>query len=237
MAQRRSKQTGAAAASRTSAAPSAANGPLLSPVVSSSPPTTRGRRTRSALVQAARETFEELGFRNARVSDIVQRAGTSQGNFYHYFDTKQDVLRELFTTMTGEMFVASKVPAETADDPYARIRATNEHFIAAISRNAHLIAVVEEMAIRDAYFRDLKLQIRDLFVHRNEHGIRRLQEQGLADPHIDPRIAASVLGGMIEHFCLLWFVHGVTFDETAALDNLTRLWAQAIGLKVPPDER
>jgi hypothetical protein len=39
-----------------------------------------------------------------------------------------------------------------------------------------------------------------------------------------------MLGGMVENFSLLWFAHGGTYDEEAAVATLTRLWAHAIGL-------
>jgi AcrR family transcriptional regulator len=195
------------------------------------PSTARGRRTRSALIHGAREVFEEMGFRDARIQDIAARAGTSYGVFYHYFKTKEAVLGELFTTITGEMFTASRPSREGPSDPWSRIADANRRYLAAARRNARLLAVIEEMAIRDPHFRELKLQIRAPFLQRNEEGIRRLQERGLADPDLDPVLAATMLGGMVEHFSLLWFVHGVEYDEDAAVETLTRLWGQAIGLR------
>jgi AcrR family transcriptional regulator len=194
------------------------------------PPTRRGRRTRDALVSAARELFEERGYRETRISDIAERSSTSYGTFYHYFDTKEDVLQALFTAVAGEMFTASQAGHGVVDDPVARIEAANRKYFGTAARNAWLIAVVDETALRDTHFRQLKLQLRDLFLRRNETGIRRLQAQGLIDPGLDPVIAAAALGGMVEHFTQMWFVYGVKFDEEAAIATLTRLWANAIGL-------
>jgi AcrR family transcriptional regulator len=184
------------------------------------------------LVAAARELFEEGGFRETRISDIAERSGTSYGTFYHYFESKEAVLHDLFTTVAGEMFTASHLSKDVADDPIARIDAANHQYFAAAKRNARLIGVIDEMAIRDPYFRDLKLQLRDLFVRRNEIGIRRLQESGTVDSKLNARIVASALGGMVEYFAQLWFIHGVTFDEEEAISTLTHLWAQALGLSI-----
>lgn len=195
-----------------------------------SPTTSRGRRTRAALVSAARDAFEELGFRNARIADITARAGTSYGVFYHYFDSKDSILDELFTVVTGEMYTASQARRAEPGEPWEKIRAANRQYLAVAARNARLIAMLEELAFRDPRFRELKLRIREPFVRRNEAGIRRLQEQGYADSRLDAALAASNLGGMIENFTLLWFVHGLEYDEDLAVETLTRLWAQAIGL-------
>jgi AcrR family transcriptional regulator len=192
--------------------------------------TTRGRRTRAALVTAAREAFEELGFRDARISDITERAGTSYGVFYHYFDSKESILHELFTVVTGEMYAASQTSSGMTGSPIEKIRAANRQYLAVAARNARLIATIEELAFREPQFRELKLRIREPFVRRNEIGIQRLQERGLADPKLDARTAASMLGGMIENFSMLWFVHGVDYDEALAVETLTSLWGHAIGL-------
>lgn len=194
------------------------------------PPTKRGRRTRDALVSAARELFEERGLRETRIADIAQRSGTSYGTFYHYFDTKEDVLRALFTAVAGEMFTASQAGRDAPSDPVARIEAATRKYFAAAGRNAWLIAVIDEAALRDSHFRELKLQLREVFLRRNQAGIQTLQQQGLVDPDLDPVIAAAALGGMVEHFTQMWFVHGVSFDREVAIATLTTLWANATGL-------
>ena len=142
-------------------------------------------------------------------SDIAKRAGTSYGVFYHYFDSKESVLDELFTSVTGDMYNASQARSKSDGDVVDKIRASNRQYLVVAARNAQPIAMIEELAYRDPQFRELKLRIREPFLLRNEAGIRRLQEQGLADPNLDASMAASMLGGMIEHFTLLWFFHGV----------------------------
>ncbi|MEU1548291.1 helix-turn-helix domain-containing protein [Nocardia sp. NPDC005745] len=214
-----------------------ASAPVVNPTrksVPEMPRTRRGRRTRDALVAAARELFEERGFRDTRISDIAERSQTSYGTFYHYFDTKEAVLQALFTEVAGEIFTASRMSPDVPDDPVARIEAANRQYFAAAARNAWLIAVIDETALRDDHVRQLKLRLRDLFLRRNEAGIRRLQEQGVIDQDLDAAIASAALGGMVEHFTQMWFVHGVTFDHEEAIRTLNVLWAQAIGLKVPP---
>lgn len=204
-------------------------GPLAA-TANAGPATSRGRRTRAALLAAARDAFEELGFRDARISDIAERAGTSYGVFYHYFDSKESILHELFTVVTGEMYTASQAQNGSVGGPVDKIRVANRQYLAVAARNARLIATIEELAFREPQFRELKLRIREPFLRRTETGIRRLQERGVADPALDAAMAATMLGGMIEHFTMLWFVHGVEYDEDIAVETLTRLWAQAIGL-------
>ena len=61
----------------------------------SGPRSRKGVETRARLVAAAKEIFEQDGFLDARISDIAERAGLSHGSFYHYFDSKEEVFREV----------------------------------------------------------------------------------------------------------------------------------------------
>lgn len=55
----------------------------------------RGERTRRALLEAAEEIFAEYGWEAASIVKITERAGASQGTFYRYFVSKQAIFDEL----------------------------------------------------------------------------------------------------------------------------------------------
>lgn len=69
------------------------------------------KTNRDALLNAAVEVFHESGFDAARVSDIVARAGVSQGTFYLYFDSKQDA----FTGLLDRFAVQVRATFVTVD--------------------------------------------------------------------------------------------------------------------------
>ena len=67
------------------------------------PRSRKGVQTRARLLDAAKEIFEENGFLEARISDIAERAGLSHGAFYHYFDSKEQVFREIAEMLDDEL--------------------------------------------------------------------------------------------------------------------------------------
>jgi AcrR family transcriptional regulator len=195
----------------------------------------RGQRTRAALLLAGREAFEEHGYDGVRVDDVCARAGVSHGTFYTYFDSKEALFAEVAEAVVGEMYAACVVGPSAPDDPYARIAAANRLYLRAWAQNSRLVRMLEQAATADGRFGGLLLELREVFVRRGEEGLRRLQEQGLADPALDPRLTAIMLGGMVEHFAHVWLDLGERADEETAVDHLTRLWAQAIKLTPPSD--
>jgi TetR/AcrR family transcriptional regulator, fatty acid metabolism regulator protein len=52
--------------------------------------------TRRIILDTAIELLEKSGFDNVTIEEISQKAGVSVGAFYHYFESKYDILTEIF---------------------------------------------------------------------------------------------------------------------------------------------
>jgi AcrR family transcriptional regulator len=77
------------------------------------------RETRARVYQAALDIFRRDGVDEARIEDIVRRAGTSRGTFYFHFPTKDDVLAELL--QESERRVAAAVEAVPSEAGIAEV--------------------------------------------------------------------------------------------------------------------
>ncbi|MBE6422449.1 TetR/AcrR family transcriptional regulator [Succinivibrio dextrinosolvens] len=95
----------------------------------------RVRRSReegkALLLNTALNLFKEKGYNATSVQDIVDVAGVSKSNFFYYFPTKDDVLRELFSGYTQELKekILNKTKGLNALDRLsAYIRTVIEHF-------------------------------------------------------------------------------------------------------------
>lgn len=58
---------------------------------------------RNEFIEAARGLFNEKGFENTSVDDIVERIGVAKGLFYYYFDSKEEVLEILYERLQDEI--------------------------------------------------------------------------------------------------------------------------------------
>src|SRR4051794_2159166 len=116
------------------------------------PRSRKGVQTRARLVDAAKQIFEENGFLEARISDIAERAGLSHGSFYHYFDSKEQVFREVTETVhdriAAPMTEVVLAPGSTAT-PEERLReAIHSHF-EAYRDEARIMGVIEQVSRYD----------------------------------------------------------------------------------------
>jgi AcrR family transcriptional regulator len=188
-------------------------------------------RNRTALVAAARRVFERDGFVAARITDIADEAGLAHGSFYSHFRTKEDVLAAVLTEVAEEMLHPGPVLAESRD-PAAAIEAANLAYLRAYQRNAALMLVLEQVASVDKDFLSLRLERSRAFLGRNASFIRRLQRDGLADPGLDPELAALALSVMVSRSAYTVLALGlVEADLEVLAATVTRLWLN--GLRVP----
>ena len=61
-------------------------------------PAPRPADTRERIVEAARFLFWEKGFAATGLAELLARAGANSGSFYHFFDSKDAVLRTVLET-------------------------------------------------------------------------------------------------------------------------------------------
>ena len=192
--------------------------------------TNRGRRSRAALIAAARTIFERDGFQNARITDISKLAGMAHGSFYTYFSSKEEIFQEVIKDLLVELMGAGSPPAHDGDDVVSRIERANRLYLEAYARHARLLRTWDEVATFNddlaALLRLGQLQ----FVSRAERTLQKLQREGRLDPEIDPHYAATALTSMVGGFARTWFITGEEFELDQAVSQLTRLWVSAVGL-------
>jgi AcrR family transcriptional regulator len=205
--------------------------------------TLKGRRTRSLLLAAARETFERDGYLEARVADIAKSAGVSHGTFYTYFTSKQDIFRAVVSVVRDEIYSAVAVPlsadndgegasgAWTVADYVRRVDLSNRHFIDAFRANRRMMLLFEQVATIDPEVGAYRVEGRRAHTERIAASIRRLQTRGLVDRELDARTAAAALASMVGNFAYHWLSMGEPFDDELAKSTLTRLWMAAIGVR------
>jgi AcrR family transcriptional regulator len=195
--------------------------------------TSRGRRSRAALVASARTIFERDGFQNARITDISKLAGMAHGSFYTYFSSKEEVFEEVVKGLLVELMGAGGERSADGGDPVVRIERANRSYLEAYARHARLLRTWEEVATFNDDLASL-LRLGQLqFVNRAERTMRNLQRAGRIDPELDPHYAANALTAMVAGFARTWLIAGEEFELDQAVAQLTRLWKNAIGLDEP----
>ncbi len=197
------------------------------------PTTQRGRDTRDKLLAAAREIFSRVAFAHVRVTDITALAGVASGTFYTYFESKDEIFREIAVAVLHEMeHAARRDPENLERDPRRDLEYATRQYFLCCRRNARIARSIEEQAGGDRSLAGTRHDVVRRGVQRIERWIRRLQEQGLCDPDIETRHTALALHAMNVTAAYDQFVHrDEPVDVDALVKAVARIWLRAVGLE------
>lgn len=196
------------------------------------PRSRKGAKTRARLLEAAKEVFEEQGWVDTRIGDITARAGLSHGAFYHYFDSKEQIFREIaeqLDDLLAEPMESVILARDSETTPYERLLTALRRHLESYRAEAAMMGVIEQVARYAEEVADVRYS---QIVHHREQiarSIRTLQRRGRANAAIDPEIAAAALGAMTERFAEMWLVQGMLdCDLDAAAETLATIIVNAL---------
>jgi AcrR family transcriptional regulator len=194
--------------------------------------TLRGRRTRTRLLEAARDVFGRVGFYEVRISDITDHAGVASGTFYTYFDSKEEIFREVAAQVLAEMQMDRRgAPDNPLRDPALDLEFGTRRYFDVIRRTARIARSMEELHMREPGLGEIRRRTLVRGVKQIERWIRKLQEQGICDRELDTWSTAMALHAMNVSVAYDHLVHRDAPEETEALvQAVTRIWRATVGL-------
>jgi AcrR family transcriptional regulator len=161
------------------------------------------RDTRKRILDAAIRVFADHGYHGARVGDIAEDAGVAHGLLYHYFASKDDVLRTIFVENWGELIARFRA-VEAADEPAQEKLVGIAKILLRTWRNDP--ALVTVMVREVARSHQLQAQVED--VGEAFAIIQRVIEEGQATGvfrgDVDARLASWVVYGGLEEVLTGW---------------------------------
>ncbi|HEX3802002.1 MAG TPA: helix-turn-helix domain-containing protein [Solirubrobacteraceae bacterium] len=182
---------------------------------------------------AAEKVFQRDGYLDARIADIAKAARVSHGTFYTYFDSKEEIFREVATAVVDEMYWALDQAVE-GHGAVDLIDSANAAFIDLYETHAPMLALIEQVATFDDHFRQARLDLRRRHARRVNRAIEGMCESGEAHVDgLDAHVLAHALAGMAENFAYAWFILNEPFDRDVAVTTLNRIWARVLQIDSP----
>lgn len=81
----------------------------------------RRERTRAKLLAAAALVLAEHGEQKATIDDFIQAAGVARGTFYNYYQTRGEILDDLWAEVGRDPFVGIQKACASIKDPAERL--------------------------------------------------------------------------------------------------------------------
>jgi AcrR family transcriptional regulator len=160
---------------------------------------------RRAILDAAIRVFARQGFHNARVSDIAAEAGVAYGLVYHYFDSKDQMLNELFTERWSLLLEAGREADRTLDSPREKLAAVAGFIIDSYRHDPELmkVIIVEVTRAANSFGRTHLAEIRQAY-DQIEKIVADAQAAGEFREDVSPDFASMLFYGAIEQLLSGW---------------------------------
>lgn len=166
-------------------------------------PATKGERTRSRLLQAALDVFRKHAFHAARVSDICQAAGISQGAFYIYFRDKDDVAAELMKVLL-ERLTRHVLETPHFDEPFDAIVESNRRYAEFFNQGGQFNRAMVQILDAIPRIKAMQVSVNQAVAERVSDSMRRRLPATADHPHERMAMAYAMLG-MIDSIYLGYF--------------------------------
>ena len=142
MARESAKRTSRAPAADTNEVPESQRAPGRGKYDRSRSPDERQKEQRRRLLDAAGHVFAEVGWADATVEAIVNRAGMSRRTFYEHFDDLKDCLLILHQKVSKVSFRAVESSVHAQTDPEAKLTMGITAFLGGIAMFPHMARVM-----------------------------------------------------------------------------------------------
>ena len=191
---------------------------------------------RRAILDAAITVFARQGFHSARVSDVAAEAGVAYGLVYHYFDSKDQMLNELFSERWALLVEASREVRQGDAPPRDKLAGVANFIIESYRHEPELmkVIIVEVTRAANSFGRTHLPEIRQAYDLVAEI-VSDAQEAGEFRDDVDPNFAALVFYGAIEQLLTGW-IFGSLPGSDADMERAKRLVIETIcdGLEPRP---
>jgi TetR/AcrR family transcriptional regulator, fatty acid metabolism regulator protein len=172
---------------------------------------------RLALLKAAFREVSEKGFSEVTLDDIARRAGVSKGITLYYFDSKEELFRELFGWLIDSIHARMRDAVATEKDPVAKVRALVALIFPSPSKNrAFFRAFVDFCGL--AARRDAFREVNERFYAGCREIDGGIVEEGMRQGAFlvrDRREAASTMRAIFDGLMMQWLSEK-DFDATFA---------------------
>src|SRR5699024_3629475 len=119
---------------------------------------------RERIIHASLLLFEKEGFHGATVKQIVEKAGTSKGGFYHHFSSKDELLFVIHDTFITYVLDKATIANAAYHSPTKKLRAIVKDFVKVFDLyKAHIAVFYRETIYLKPEYEILVKKKRDQF--------------------------------------------------------------------------
>jgi AcrR family transcriptional regulator len=193
-------------------------------------------RKKGRIEDAAKQLFIRQGFHATSMRNIAARAGTSLGNLYNYYPTKEAILGSIISKYQQVVDDRLRSMFDEIEDPlnpddlkrFARLvkQMVNEH------HEFWLLMYIDVLEFENQHFRKMFENLAQKLRHRFAKPFAELQRSGALHDGVDPAIGFTAAYMQFFNYFIVEKLFGgnlhLGISDEQAINSLTDIYARGI---------
>jgi len=178
---------------------------------------------REQLLELGIQLFSARRYEDISIEDVAEAAGISKGLLYHYFASKDDVLRTIFVENWGALIARFRAVEASAEPAPEKLEGIAKILLRTWRNDPALVTVMVREVARSPQLQDRVDEVREAFAI-----VQRVIEEGQAAgdfrSDLDARLASWIFYGGLEEVLTGWVLGQLPDSE----DDVARAERTAI---------
>ncbi len=185
---------------------------------------------RDQIAQAALDLIAEKGVQGLSVARIAHRIGLVPSAIYRHYKGKDQILDAILDVIRDRLTANVEAVLQETPEPLEQLRRLAHRHVEVIRANRAIPQVIfsREIYGGEARRRDKVYRVIRRYLGQVEGMIRRGQETGAVQPHLDPEATSVLFLGLIQPPAILWTLSDGRFDVTRQVERGWRLFEKAV---------
>jgi len=161
-----------------------------------------------AIIEAAVRVISANGYKNAPVNKIARAAGVAGGTVYLYFDSKEDMMVDIFKEFLGAFIEEIRLEMAEITDSAKKLQKLVEAHLAKLEENYNLAVVcLVELRQPDPMLREATGEVLRQYFQLIEEIIEEGQANGSFDPKLNKFLVRQMIFGTLDEIVTSWVWH------------------------------
>lgn len=160
---------------------------------------------RSRILKAAVKVFAQVGFYNAKVSQIAKNAGIADGTIYLYFKNKDEILISIFEEEMAKFIAKVSKEIESETDVKSRLQVFVKTHLDFVKKNPRLAQVFQlELRQSNKFIKEYAGSKLKEYLNVAGDIIEEGQRQGVIRKDLHPGLMKRALFGSLDEVATHW---------------------------------
>lgn len=199
-------------------------------------------KRRQEVIESALLCFAEKGFEASKMSDIVERSGTSKGLVYNYFESKEDLYISLMEEKSSQMFVTLREKFQQIGTATEKLKVIFAHYLEAGKKEGYqdYLKVHFEWIIYASRNANLKQKMADRYEKEVCAFVEEIVHEGISNgeynPNAAPVLIASIFWAKIDGISLAYALTGDLDRYRESLVEAEKILMHFLMIQKVPDK-